>query len=181
MIHVSLCDVVRWTKSCCLYCRPLGTTVQHPTFTSIKLKAPKRLKCFSWNYLVSRLWHAMNQMAMWNRHWIGSQCHSMLREIRRLFFRSSVHSTPRLFATSDRTIKILPCFTALKNEIPNHLALSRLWHAMNQLARTWNRHWKGPRCHSMLREIWQNPILLLHRVEKWNPKLPCSLTFSCYE
>lgn len=87
---------------------------------------------------------------------------------------------PRLFATSDRTIKILPCFTALKNEIPNHLALSRLWHAMNQMA-TWNRHWKGSRCHSMLREIWQNPILLLHRVEKWNPKLPCSLTFLCYE
>ena len=85
----------------------------------------------------------------------------------------------------------------------SNVALSRLWHVMNQML-TWNCHWMlGSRRHSMLRGIRlffvcpltfsssffvthdrtyeENPPLL-HSLEKWNSKLSCSLTsLICYE
>ena len=85
----------------------------------------------------------------------------------------------------------------------SNVALSRLWHVMNQMI-TWNCHWMlGSRRHSMLRGIRlffvcpltfsssffvthdrtyeENPPLL-HSLEKWNSKLSCSLTsLICYE
>ena len=93
----------------------------------------------------------------------------------------------------------LPCFTALKNIISNHLALSRLWHVMNEMA-AWKCDWMGSRCHFMLREDGlffrlfffllffatrdraKTKPPLLHRVEKYNIKSTCSLTsLTCYE